>query len=70
MTWATFITIWCVSGFFNGLYKVRKDWYQHKVFESSRQYKIFETTGLLILGTITGFVGIAVTIWEDWINAL
>lgn len=70
MSWTAFAIIWCISGFVNGLYKVRKEWYQHKLFDATAGYKVFSTVGLLALGTITGFVGVAVTIWEDWINAL
>jgi hypothetical protein len=66
MTWTTFFLIWCVSGFLNGLYTVKKEWHTHKIFDATAGYKLFHTVGMLILGTITGFIGIVVTIWEHF----
>lgn len=68
MTWTTFFLIWLVSGFFNGIYTVRKDWYHHNIFESTSAYKVFETLGIMALCTVAGLIGVAVSIWERWFD--
>lgn len=68
MAWSTFFLIWCILGFLNGLYTVKKEWSDHKLFDSTPGYIAFYTVGMLVLCTVGGLIGVAVSIWERWFD--
>ena len=68
MTWTTIFLIWVISGFLNGLYTIKKEWYQHKIFEHSSGEVAFHVIGMLLLCMVTGLIGVAVSIWERWFD--
>lgn len=68
MTWTTIFLIWGISGFLNGLYTIKKEWYHHKIFERSSGEISFHVIGMLLLCMVTGLIGVAVSIWERWFD--
>lgn len=65
MTWTT---IWIISGIVSAVWHIVDEWWQHAIFESSKSSITAESIIIAIFCLIAGPIGIAIKIWEKWLD--
>jgi hypothetical protein len=68
MTLTTIGIIWLVSGIISAIWHIVDEWWHHKIFENNKNDIFLETVIMVIIALIAGPIGLAIKIWEKWLD--